>query len=257
MLMTATATTAPTRSSKPPGTATIERDAGGQVCLRMPAGEILEFWWGTPADVGTPAFWIDQTQLSPRGMPHQIASSVREEIAVAILGGFGMPAESGLAAFRHVKQLGLLEEPAPSEDELHAALTKPLPVDGRQLRYRFPRQRSRRLSAALARYDEQRVWPSSPVALRDALTGLPGIGPKSASWIVRNQTACSEVAIIDVHVHRAGRYAGFFDQSWSLPRDYRRFERSFLSVADHGDVAAADLDACIWGWMHNFGSVLR
>ena len=48
----------------------------------------------------------------------------------------------------------------------------------------------------------------SPVALRDWLLAIPGIGPKTASWIVRNRTGSSAVAIIDVHILRAGTSAG-------------------------------------------------
>lgn len=83
---------------------------------------------------------------------------------------------------------------------------------------------------------------------------LPGIGPKTASWIVRNQTGSDEVAIIDIHVFRACVAAGIFDPNWKLPGDYWECERAFLRFAQLGQVSSAALDACIWAQMHELGS---
>jgi hypothetical protein len=61
------------------------------------------------------------------------------------------------------------------------------------------------------------------------------------------------VAIIDIHVLRAGTTAGFFPRGWRLPKDYARFEAAFLAVARHGDVRPSVLDSCIWGTLSRLG----
>lgn len=113
------------------------------------------------------------------------------------------------------------------------------------MRYRFPRQRAAYLAVALARLQAQPPPPSAR-ALRGWLLELPGIGPKTASWIVRNHLGSNEVAIIDIHVLRAGIDALVFDRSWTPARHYGRLEAFFLAWARHGGVSAADLNAVIW-----------
>jgi len=54
------------------------------------------------------------------------------------------------------------------------------------------------------------------------------------------------VAVIDIHIRRAGIAAGFFVLDWKLPKDYRRFEQALCAVARIGGVSAATLDAVMW-----------
>jgi endonuclease III len=46
---------------------------------------------------------------------------------------------------------------------------------------------------------------------------LPGIGPKTASWIARNWLDADDVAILDIHIMRVGQVIGLFPLSkrWS------------------------------------------
>ena len=46
--------------------------------------------------------------------------------------------------------------------------------------------------------------PQEPLSLREFLLQLHGIGYKTASWIVRNFTGSDDVAIVDIHLRRAG-----------------------------------------------------
>jgi hypothetical protein len=85
------------------------------------------------------------------------------------------------------------------------------------------------------------------------LMTLSGVGPKTASWIVRNYLGSPVVAIIDIHVRRAGQAAGFFDPGWKLPADYFLLERAFLGFAKAAQVAPPELDACIWEQMRQLG----
>lgn len=216
----------------------------------------LEIDWGREDLLGTCAYWITQASQQPAVTDHQLGNSLSEEVAACILGGFGMPAELGIAAFERLREAGMFGQ-TPTDSALLSLLSEPFGFPGgRVVRYRFPRQRSQRVAAALHELARLEL-PEDPVEFRDALLSLPGVGPKTASWIVRNRTGTGRVAIIDVHIYRAGLSAGFFRSSWQLPRDYALCEQAFLAVARLGQVDAASLDACIWAQLHQLGPAAR
>ena len=209
--------------------------------------------------MGSAAYWVDQTRQRPSFGGHRIGATLAEETAACLLGGYGMPASVGLAAFAAVRDAGLLRTASPPDwVELEAALREPIHVPGRArpVRYRFPRQRAHRLAAALAHLSNIGDHDSGP-ELRDALLRCPGIGPKTASWVARNWLGSDEVAVIDVHLRRAGLAAGFFCPLWRLPAEYRLFERAFCAVARLGGVSAAAMDACIWDQLQYLGPAGR
>lgn len=230
-------------------------DPGQPIILRV-GGCTLRFRWGQPHLLGTCAYWIDQTRQRRVPSSYHIGQSLSEEVVACLLGGFGVPAEIGLGAFRTLRAEGLVSlSPPPTPHEVEAALRRPIRAVGghRSVRYRFPRQRAQRICAALELLSEEQA-PTSPLALRSWLLRIPGVGLKTASWVVRNHLGADEVAIIDIHVRRAGLAAGFFDPSWTPVRHYDLFERSFLAVSRLGGVSPAALDACIWGQLHSLGS---
>lgn len=210
-------------------------------------GQEVAFRWGRSYELGTAAYWIEQTRLRRPLSNHRLGGSLAEEVVACILGGFGQPASLGMAAFREVQREGLIStENLPTESAVQTVLETPMAVSGygKAVHYRFPRQRARRVVSAL-RFLRQNEAPTAPVALRDWLLDVPGVGPKTASWIARNWAGAA-VAIIDVHVQRAGVAAGFFRSDWRLPRDYSAFEAAFRAVAKRGRVSCAALDARIW-----------
>lgn len=227
------------------------RDSGPTVVLAPPGHPERRLAWGHCWQVGTAAYWVVITESATadgtmRQGPHRhrLGRDLAEEVGACLLGGHGMPYEIGLAAFRAVRDAGLLARTS-QDHELERVLREPLHVGGRTVSYRYPRQRARWLAAAL-----RHVWTQTPPAradeLRDWLLLAPGIGPKTAGWIVRNHLGSDRVAIIDVHVLRAGTDAGVFDPTWTPASDYRRLEAFFLAWASQGGVRAADLDAVIW-----------
>lgn len=231
--------------------ATCLRDPGPTVVLAPAGHPARTLAWGHSWQLGTAAYWVAVTKAAvtdgtlrqgPRR--HRLGRDLAEEVGACLLGGHGLPYELGLAAFRAVRDAGLLAR-ASKAHQLERVLREPLEVGGRTVHYRFPRQRARWLAAAL-----HHVWTQVPPAgteeLRDWLLLLPGIGPKTAGWIVRNHLGSDDVAIIDVHVRRAGIAAGVFDSTWKPARDYARLEAFFLAWAHYGGVGAADLDAVIW-----------
>ncbi len=207
--------------------------------------------WGLFDELLTPAYWKGQAwQHEVLGTydNHRLGRSLVDELAACLLGGHGMPAELGLAAYRRIRSLGLLRT-LPTVSEVERALAAPfLASHGATRRYRFPRLKARHLVGSL-RAIQDLDPPESDVAFRDLLVRLPGIGPKTASWIVRNHRGSNEVAIIDVHVLRAGRHVGLFPLSWRPERHYLKLEAAFLDFARALGVRPSLLDAVIWDYM--------
>lgn len=215
--------------------------------------------WGEAWQLGTAAFWVQQAHEFPNGPGrHRLGENLREELAICILGGYGVPGPVGNAAFIALRDAGMLD-PALGEEAAATGMTRvlaePLQVGSRRMRYRFHQQRPRRLAAALTGLSawECQVDDLGDSELRDQLTRLPGVGPKTASWVVRNYRDSDNIAIIDIHIHRAGLSAGVFCADWTLPRDYGRFEDAFLAWAAAGRVSAANLDAAIWRLLSTMG----
>jgi hypothetical protein len=211
-------------------------------------GETVAFRWGEPHELGSAAYWVEQTRLRQPSSDHRLGQSLVEETAACILGGYGLPAEVGLAAFEQVREAGLLcARRPPTALQVQSVLEQPLNVPGRErsVRYRFPRQRGARVSAAL-HFLSRHSAPGNGRDLRDWLLAVPGVGPKTASWIARNWIGAEDVAIIDIHIRRAGLAAGFFSPHWKLPSHYSSFENAFSEIARLGGVSCAALDARIW-----------
>lgn len=211
------------------------------------------FRWGRIHQLGTAAYWVDQTVRRGEPASYRLGCTLAEEVVACILGGHGIPAVVGLAAFDRLRDRGLLSLPG-DRDAIHAAMHEPLEVPGRArpIRYRFATQRADRVASALRRLHDQEA-PDDPHELRQFLLGLAGVGPKTASWVVRNWTGSDAVAIIDIHVLRAGVAAGFFLPEWRLPGNYVSFEQAFCTVARLGGVSPAALDACMWDQMQALG----
>lgn len=214
--------------------------------------------WGEIWEFGSPSYWRHRyAELGEASRNSRLGSDLREEIVACMLGGFGIPAEVALSAFDRIMKAEALKEPCPKAELLYELLSVPLTWvrwDGatESGRYRFARQRSIRIAQALHVY-ESRTPPKDEVVLRDWLLDLPGIGMKTASWIVRNHLNSDRVAIVDIHLRRAGNLARFFPITWTLPKDYRRFEHAFLAFSRSIDARPSILDSLIWSDMRVSG----
>ncbi len=218
--------------------------------IPSPEAEILEgVPWGAYQDWFTPAFWKERAwkHSEDQGyLPQCFGRTLAEEMAFCMLGGYGIPAEVGTAAFARLRDSGILDGTF-TPDELKLLLDKPLVVGGRSIRYRFARSKS--LSIAAAINSLAKLIPSdNDLSLRSDLMALPGIGPKTASWIVRNWRYSDEVAIIDVHIHRRCVQAGVFSSLSRPDKDYLRLERRFLEFANALGVRPSVLDNLMWDY---------
>lgn len=207
----------------------------------------------------TPAYWAmrcvtaDPTDID--FVNHH--GTLEEEVGFCLLGGFGVTFEVATAFFERLRINGVFEPGIiVSETDLFAMLDEPASIRGRPHRYRFPMQRARRVHRAMARLATMEFDEADPIRFRDQIQGLEGVGPKTASWIARNWLDTDSIAILDIHVLRAGWLLNLFDRDCRLPRDYFDLEKQFLNFAKNLRVRASVLDSVMWYDMRTFGSNL-
>lgn len=216
--------------------------------------------WGRFDHPLTPAFWAAQVWMSdlPTGPRFRLGATLAEEVVACLLGGHGAPAEVGLAAFVRVREaLRARGDETLPLDVAECLLTEPLNVGGRLVRYRFARTRARYVSACLNDLQSLNEANLGDVELRDALNGLLGIGPKTASWIVRNRRASDAVAILDVHIVNACQVMGLFEPGSNPARKYRDLERRYLDLCLGLGCKASVMDAVMWATMRRISRPLH
>lgn len=230
-------------------TAAIERP-DGSTFLRVPAAatELLPgVCWGEIAAFPTPAYWAYQVAAArcTRPASYKLGATLMEEVAACLLGGHGIPASIGLAAFERLRAEGLLRT-VPAEERVIEFLQQPLTVHGRSVRYRFAAQKAKYLAASLAQLSDGVPAFSTGRQLRDWLLRLPGVGYKTASWIARNWLDADDVAILDIHILRVGHSIGLFPSRMTVTRDYLELEARFIAMAQAMRIPTSELDAVIW-----------
>ncbi|WP_036109636.1 MULTISPECIES: 8-oxoguanine DNA glycosylase [Luteibacter] len=205
--------------------------------------------WGEVYAFPTPAYWAYQVvarRLESTPVRYKLGSTLREELGACLLGGHGIPAKVGIAAFEHLRSRGAFADATPDESTLAEWLSESLLVEGRTVRYRFAKQKAAYLAKSLKCLDEGGVPTSTGRALRNWLLKCPGVGHKTASWVARNWLDADDIAILDIHILRAGIFAGVFSPHMAVERDYIDMERLFLDFSQGMGVRASELDAVIW-----------
>lgn len=234
----------------------------GSVEITLPPAEaaLLEgVPWGAIEAFPTPAYWSHQViarRLLSRPANYKLGRTLAEEVTACLLGGYGIPASVGMAAFERLRTIGALTGAPPSEEEFKAILSEPLQIGQRQVRYRFPAQKARYLASSLPAI---RTAPAFTAGndLRNWLVQLPGIGLKTASWIARNWMDADDVAILDVHIMRVGQAIRLFPRDLTVERHYLRLEALFLNFCRKLDVRPSELDAVIWYEMASSPKIAR
>jgi hypothetical protein len=83
--------------------------------LHLPsaASEVIPgVYWGRFDEFFTPAFWVARAWIDGDASPfvdYALGQSLREEVIACLLGGHGMPAELGIAAFHRLRDRALLD----------------------------------------------------------------------------------------------------------------------------------------------------
>jgi thermostable 8-oxoguanine DNA glycosylase len=218
-------------------------------CRSLPDPEaplLGELPWGKFDELLTPAYWAAQSWMWELDEPQhfRLGRGIDEELLACLLGGYGIPAEVGLAAYERLRpyvDTGHLTR----VNWLRDMLSEPLEVHGRSVRYRFANQKAKYVAGAFSRLSREiELLDDRP--LREALMELPGIGPKTASWIVRNVRGSDRVAILDIHILWAGRALGIFPSDWKVETRYAELEDRFLGFAAAIDARASILDSVMW-----------
>lgn len=223
----------------------------GAIQVELPAADALVMpgvKWGAVDAFPSPAYWAFQVvarRLVGRHAEYRLGRSLAEEVGACLLGGHGIPAPVGLAAYERLRELGAFSKVAPSETQLEAWLREPLQIGAKTIKYRFAAQKARYLAAALPQLIDAPIFTQGK-ALRDWLVRLPGVGLKTASWVARNWLAADDVAILDIHIMRVGQAMGLFPRKHTVERHYLELEELFLKFSTKLDVRAAELDAVIW-----------
>jgi N-glycosylase/DNA lyase len=203
----------------------------------------------------TPAYWAYQAWLVETlnlSIRYKLGNTLGEEVAACLLGGYGIPAEVGLAAFHRLRDRGQLNG-CVSAKTLSRSLSEPMNVRNTTVKYRFAHRRSQYVAEALAAIDNDEP-PADDIRFRGWLLQLRGIGPKTASWITRNWKDSDNVAIIDVHVCRAGELMGLYCDE-RPQNSYFKMEQTFLLFARALGVRTSVLDVIIWTQMRRWGSL--
>ncbi|MBB2792678.1 UNVERIFIED_ORG: thermostable 8-oxoguanine DNA glycosylase [Rhizobium pisi] len=212
--------------------------------------------WGKPEWVPSPAYWASILSNATEASHGFVSpnASLFEEVGFCLLGGFGVTAEMNHSYFELLRDEGIFDPGAHiTAAMVEGLLSQPLMVLGRKRRYRFPRQKASRIVQAMAMVAALPRSHNDPLEFRKLLLEIPGVGPKTASWITRNWLGCDEVAILDIHVIRAGRLIGLFEDKYTLPKDYDLMEAKFLSFCGALGVKASLLDAVMWSEMRRLG----
>ncbi|SKB08126.1 Thermostable 8-oxoguanine DNA glycosylase [Prosthecobacter debontii] len=238
-------------------TALINTPSGERlICIPNPSTELMPgVCWGRFDHLFTPAFWSIRAQYAEsHGLyrQHKLGRDFTEEVIACLLGGFGMPAELGIAAFNRLSERSLISHAA-SEDEIKTALLEPLEIRGKFMRYRYPHQKARYVASALRRLNSECPPSHNAVAFRDWLLSFDGIGLKTASWVARNYLGSDEVAVLDIHIIRAGLLAGVFERTDRVEKSYLQMERRLVDFAKALGLKLSFLDALIWDEMRQMG----
>jgi N-glycosylase/DNA lyase len=231
----------------------------GDRCIRtflLPDAEVIPgVKWGRPEWVPSAAYWAAMSDFAQEDEDYVCReATLKEQVGFCLLGGFGITAEMNHAIYSRLAAAGIF---APgrgaSAEEIMVLLRAPVAVGGKLKRYRFPNQRAVRLAGALQTVEEAPPCKEDPLEFRRELRLIPGIGPKTASWITRNWLGCDQVAILDIHIVRAGLLIGLFAPQQTVGRDYEEMEARFLAFARAIDVRPSLLDAVMWRSMRKLG----
>lgn len=205
--------------------------------------------WGAVEEFPTPAYWTQQAlrrrlERQDATAPAASGRSLAEEVGASLLGGPGIPAAVGLAAFARIRERGAFVQPGVCELTLTAWLSEPLHVEGKALGFRFAAQKARHLAAVMPALLSAPDFEAGQ-DVRNWLMELPGVGPKTASAIVRGWSASEDVALLDVHLLRVGQVMGLFSRKLTVERHYLEAEARLLKLCAAMDVRPSELEAVV------------
>lgn len=215
--------------------------------------------WGEHWNLFTPAYWVSQlwmggldTQLHS---PYKAIGSLADELVFCMLGGFGITAELANAAFNACRDAGLIADLNVSVDDWSTVLRQPVVVGARSVHYRYPNQKAIYLADAMKFVRSGIIETKDGRQLRDSLLKVRGVGPKTAGWVARNFFDSDDVAILDIHIIRAGLLCDLFSPNQKVEKDYFEMEAQYIQLSAAMGVRPAVLDCVIWDQMRTVGKL--
>lgn len=235
--------------------------AGALVQRELPDPDVRvwsDIAWGEHFCLFTPAYWVSQVWMNQldnvESSPYYSQRSLAEEISFCMLSGFGITAELAGAAFQACRSQGLIVQHCTDPDSWAEVLKTPLLLKDRRIQYRYPNQKAKFLADAMSHLQAQRIDCSSGKALRDTLLQIKGCGRKTAGFIARNYLDSDEVAILDIHVIRAGLLLGLFTEKDKVDADYEDMEQRYIEFCKALQVRPSVLDCVVWSQMRTLGA---
>ena len=145
--------------------------------------------WGDASGFPTVAYWLYKVlekRITGDLIRYKLGNSLIEEIGACLLGGHGIPAANGLAAYEHMRSKGIFNGAVFSESDIFSWLSEPISLNGKTFKYRFAKQKAIYLHSAIDKASSEGAPLESGRMLRNWLLDIKGIGPKTASWVARN-----------------------------------------------------------------------
>ena len=243
-------------------TQTVVFQLDGEIIQRKLPDPDVRVWndiaWGEHYCLFTPAYWVSHVWMNQldtvESSPYFSQRSLTEEITFCMLSGFGITAELAGAAFQSCRSHGLIEQRCTEPDMWAEALKSPLSVNGKQVKYRYPNQKAKFLTDAMKHLEAGRIECSSGKALRNSLLQIKGCGHKTAGFIARNYLDSDEVAILDIHVVRAGLLLDLFSEKDKVEKAYGEMEQRYIDFCGAIQVRPSVLDCVVWSQMRTLGS---
>ena len=205
--------------------------------------------WGLFEATYTPANWlylVEARKHAGKPINNKIGSTLLEEVCACLLGGYGIPAYVGLAAFKALNDRDAFNGTHWPEKTISEWLMEPLVIDGKPVRYRFANQKAKYIAGAIEYLTTHQMPMETGISLRNSLLNVRGAGYKTCSWIARNILNADDIAILDIHILRAGKIAGFLDPTLTVQKDYLKLEEQFIAFSKALGTRASELDAEIW-----------
>lgn len=218
--------------------------------LKNRPAERANVYWGKAWEVAAANY------PAPPGPGSAGDLELRAELLFCLLGGHGIAYEHNLSVADRLWSYGLFRLPRPIakrtiEAQLRKPQFEPTRVDGGLRRYRFPKRKADLLYRAQHWLADSPSLASTLSATSDErerrrlLCECPGIGPKSASWLLRNCGYAERLAVLDIHVLRAMQACGRITSA-DLSRDYEQVESAYLTWCGEYDADPARFDLLVW-----------
>lgn len=219
--------------------------------------DIAQVYWQKAWEVAAPHY------LGPVEGSRADDQELRAELLFCLLGGHGISYDLNLSVADRLWARGLFRtsrrlQRSSIEAELRKPQFEPPRRDGTLRRYRFPARKAELLYGAQLWLDDVDSLAAALATIvreperRDFLCSCPGVGPKSASWLLRNCGYARELAVLDVHVVRAMQSCGRIEEA-DLSRGYEAIEGEYLSWCRDYDADPARFDLIVWDFSRTRG----